>query len=120
MNFIAVAAGGALGALLRYMISLKWGGAHLLASPVLMANILGCFLFGFLASTLKEPAHEHWRLLLQVGFFGALTTFSSYAFEALQVSSKHGWWSGALVVLTHLVLGFLALAIGLYLAKMTF
>ncbi|MFJ6073836.1 fluoride efflux transporter FluC [Streptomyces sp. NPDC093065] len=88
----AVAAGGAAGALLRYVASRLWrngSDAALLwrtgeaAFPVtsLLINVVGCFLMGVLTVALKERFTGAPRLLnpfLGTGVLGGFTTFSSY------------------------------------------
>ncbi len=88
MQWIALAAGGALGAVSRFWIShhiyqllgkqFAWG--------TLAVNVLGSFLMGFLAVWLvdKLSAAPEWRLFWMTGFLGALTTFSTFSFETLQ------------------------------------
>ena len=85
--FLAVAAGGACGALLRYALSLLIGaGLFGIAGPMatLSVNIGGSAMMGLLAGgmaaglVLPEPL----RLFIAVGFLGALTTFSSFALDA--------------------------------------
>jgi len=85
----AIAAGGALGAVGRYAITMGahrlWKGAF--PSGTFIANVLGCFLIGLLATLLatKLSVREEIRLFLLVGFLGGLTTFSTYGFETLSL-----------------------------------
>ena len=86
MIYLAVALGGALGALSRFGIG-QWladsGYAHLHPATFLV-NVIGALLLGFLLFgaerfTLSEPA----RLGISVGFLGALTTFSAFSLQLL-------------------------------------
>ena len=86
MIYLAVALGGALGALSRFGIG-QWmadsGYAHLHPATFLV-NVIGALLIGilFVAAerfTLSEPA----RLGLSVGFLGAFTTFSAFSLQLL-------------------------------------
>jgi fluoride exporter len=89
LNFLAVAIGGALGAVLRYAFSL-WAGTMLAQGQLpwgtLLANLLGAFLLGFLTVLLESRA---WpvpaRLLFTTGFVGALTTFSTLMLEVVSL-----------------------------------
>ena len=85
--FAAVAAGGALGAMTRYAVSLAVGGGIFgVAGPLatLGVNVVGCAIMGgfagVVASGLAVP--EMWRGFVAIGFLGALTTFSSFAVDA--------------------------------------
>ncbi len=87
MELIGIAAGGALGALCRYLLGniiarnigsvLPWG--------TFVINIAGCFFMGALMTLIVErqllPAA--WRLFLCVGFLGGFTTFSSFGYEGM-------------------------------------
>jgi CrcB protein len=90
-----ISVGGALGALGRYGVSgfvqnrtgaaFPWG--------TLAANLLGCFIFG-LAWTLAEkhlPVGGHARMAIFVGFLGAFTTFSTFAFESEALMRDAEW-----------------------------
>ena len=86
MIYLAVAMGGALGALSRFGIG-QWladsGYAHLHPATFLV-NVIGALLIGILfvgaeRYTLSEPA----RLGMSVGFLGAFTTFSAFSLQLL-------------------------------------
>ena len=86
MIYLAVALGGALGALSRFGIG-QWladsGYAHLHPATFLV-NVIGALLIGILfigaeRFTLSEPA----RLGISVGFLGAFTTFSAFSLQLL-------------------------------------
>ena len=86
MIYLAVALGGALGALSRFGIG-QWmadsGYAHL-HPATFVVNVIGALLIGILfvgaeRFTLSEPA----RLGLSVGFLGAFTTFSAFSLQLL-------------------------------------
>lgn len=110
-NFIAVGAGAAAGAWLRWWLSLAlnplFAGFPL---GTLVANLVGGLLMGVALGMLQAmpeiPAHL--RLLLTTGFLGGLTTFSSFSGEvfALFESGETGW---ALAAMAAHVLGSLAM-----------
>jgi CrcB protein len=84
---IAIAAGGALGALLRYWVS---NGVHAFLGRdfpygTLAVNVLGSLAMGLLYVLLLErsAAGPEWRALLLVGVLGAFTTFSTFSIETL-------------------------------------
>ncbi len=98
VKILMVMAGGSLGAAARYGVSLAavrlvgtgfpWG--------TFLVNMAGCFAIGVLAALaerlpLFSPAL---RLFFMTGFLGALTTFSTYAFETV-AALRSGQWAGA-------------------------
>ena len=82
---MSVGAGGALGAVIRYLVGVILADRYNASSWVgtLCVNISGCILMGCLAALIANaaPLPAHFRGFLIVGFLGALTTFSSYALD---------------------------------------
>ena len=81
--YAAVAGGGALGAMLRYSVSLLTGAGFFgINGPVatLIVNVCG--------SGLMVP--EAWRAFIAIGLLGALTTFSSFSLDAGALYQKQG------------------------------
>jgi CrcB protein len=98
MKILLVMAGGSLGAAARYGVSLA--AARLVGTGfpwgTFLVNMLGCFALGVLVALserlpLFSPAQ---RLFLMTGFLGALTTFSTYAFETV-AALRSGQWAEA-------------------------
>lgn len=84
-TLLAIAAGGALGALSRYGVSLlmhHWLGRGF-PWGTLTANGVGSLLIGFFAVLLVDrlATGPEWRALILVGFLGSFTTFSSFSLE---------------------------------------
>lgn len=104
-TWIAVALGGALGALGRYGLSLwlnqsRWD----LSWGTLVANLLGSLVIGgLLAYDHVRSMPEFWRLFLIVGCCGALTTFSSFAAETLLLALRDKIALALLTIGLHLI-----------------
>jgi CrcB protein len=94
--YLWVSLGGIFGACSRYFLSrltakflgtgFPWG--------TLLINVSGSFVLGlFLVYTTERAfVDPRWRLLIAIGFCGAYTTFSSYAFESF-IYFQQGNWS---------------------------
>ncbi len=87
IKVLAIASGGAVGAILRYAIS---NATHMLLGRgfpygTLMVNIIGCLGMGILYVILLErlTLGPEWRAAIQIGLLGALTTFSTFSIETL-------------------------------------
>ena len=93
--YLAVAAGGALGAMARYSVSVLVGaGVFGVAGPLatIIVNVAGSALMGVFAGAVAAGmmVPEAWRGFFAVGFLGALTTFSSFAFDVGSLIQKQG------------------------------
>ena len=87
IKVLAIAAGGALGAMLRFAIS---NATHMFLGRgfpygTLMVNIIGCLGMGILYVVFLErlTLGPEWRAAIQIGLPGALTTFSTFSMETL-------------------------------------
>lgn len=87
MQWLAVAIGGALGAMARYGVVnfLAPIAGHRFPVGTLCVNISGSFLVGvcYVVLDQKLAASPEWRLLTMTGFLGAFTTFSAFSLDAL-------------------------------------
>lgn len=115
-NLLAVAAGGATGAVMRYLVA-SAAAIPGLAFPLgtLIVNVLGSFALGLLAGywlVAGQPAPSV-RLFFQTGMLGAFTTFSAFSLDTISL-----WQNGQVVsavanALLNLLLCLLAVGAGL-------
>lgn len=121
MNWIAIALGGALGALARYGLS-SWiarVSSWTVLSGTLVANVLGCFALGLvLGLVIERDAFSAFvRELLTVGLLGSFTTFSTFGWETLELFRDGQWRLAGLYVGLNVVVGLAAVAAGRTLAR---
>ena len=85
--YLAIAFGGAAGALCRYWITSLVEHHNSTSFPMgtFVVNVIGSLLIGvlFILVTEKIQLAASLRPLLMIGFLGALTTFSTYSLDAL-------------------------------------
>ena len=120
VKLLAIATGGALGALARYAVTvavqrpearMPWG--------TLAVNALGCLAIGFLATALAgRDVGEATRALVFIGLLGAFTTFSTYGVETLQLAAAGGLRAAALNVLLANASGLVGVWLGARLAAL--
>ena len=114
-----IAAGGAVGACLRYFLSGQidsWFGKAL-PFGTLGVNILGSFSLALLYGLIEryELAESPYRALIGVGLLGALTTFSTFSIETLALLENGLWMKAAANIMLNvavcLLAGWLVIAI---------
>ncbi len=120
-QLLAVAAGGALGALLRYGMSLGVHGLLGRGFPygTLTVNVTGSLAMGVLYVLLLERSAlgPEWRLALLVGLLGSFTTFSSFAIETLVLVEEGAPWRALANVLASVVTCLVACWAGLWIGR---
>lgn len=83
--FLAVGAGGAIGAILRYSLS-EWMNSEVYPYGTLIVNLLGSLLLGMMMALLAEEIiSKEIALLLGTGVLGAFTTMSTFSFETVKM-----------------------------------
>ena len=120
-KYLAVAFGGALGAMVRYAISYSFVAKFFAPFPfaTFFINVSGSFLIGLTLTLFVEryTVSDYWRLFFVVGFLGAYTTFSTFEFETLSLVRGKDFFTAALYVFLSFAAGFGAVCAGVWLAK---
>ena len=114
-SLLLVAAGGAAGSVLRYLVSML-AAVHLGAGfpwGTLAVNIAGSAAIGLLGGI---GLGGDLRLLLVTGLLGGFTTFSAFSLET-GLLWERGWWLAAAYVAASLAFGLLAFGLCLWVGR---
>lgn len=119
MNSIfAVAVGGAIGSVLRYLFNIEvtktlgsgfpWG--------ILFVNVIGCFVMGVIAESfaLRFNVSQEVRSFIMTGIMGGFTTFSAFALDTGVLIERDAFGLAGLYVAASVAGSILALFLGLY------
>ncbi len=120
-KILAVAIGGAVGAVARYLINISplAGISSKFPFPTFFINITGSFLIGFLFVLFadKFTGSENLRLAVMVGLLGAFTTFSTFELEIFALVRERFLATAFLYLFLSILIGFVGVAGGVWLAK---
>lgn len=119
-KYLAVAAGGALGAMFRYFLnSLLARTAAPFPTATFLINVTGSFVIGFFLTLAAERVSfgPHLRLAVAVGFVGAYTTFSTFEWETAMLAEERRYLLAALNVVLSFVVGYAAVWAGIVAAR---
>ena len=119
MTTLQVAAGGAIGAALRFLIGV---GVTRLASPgfplaVLSVNILGSFAMGLFVVFAAKTSNTHLSPFVMTGILGGFTTFSAFSLEAYTLFERGQTAAAATYVGASVVLSIAGLVAGIIIAR---
>ena len=115
-----LALAGALGTLSRYGLSM---GIHRFTPdsfpwPTLVVNVVGCFFFALIWALVEQRVDgEQLRLIVLTGFFGAFTTFSTFAFDSGGLLRASQFGAAAANLVAQNLLGLGAIFLGLKAAQ---
>ncbi len=120
-RYLWIALGGALGSMLRFYLGSSVTGRFGSRFPLgtLVVNVCACFLIGFTLEYLGRHAalSPAWRFLIPVGFIGGFSTYSTFEWEAWTSFTGGAFWIGILYVAASLIAGFIAVAVGVTVAR---
>lgn len=119
-NFLLVFLGGGFGSGLRFLIN-KFLNPYFSSFflGTFIVNIIGCFLIGLILgiSTKSTAPNNTLLIFLTIGFCGGFTTFSSFALENYGMLREGQIFSFLIYTLSSILVGILAVAMGLWLVK---
>lgn len=120
-KLVLIAGAGAVGTLARYWVSgltYQVMGSRF-AYGTLAVNVIGCLLFGIVWALAEErmaiPVLA--RTVILVGFMGAFTTFSTFAFETMNYVRDSQYLMAFFNIGSNCILGFGAIITGMWIAK---
>jgi len=121
-TYLAIAFGGALGALSRYWITVSIERFNGTGFPLgtFMVNLLGSFLIGLLYILFAEKLSvaDQWRPVIITGFLGAMTTFSTFSLDALLLFQQGQYNTALFYVLSSVMICIFAAYVGMQIARM--
>ncbi len=120
--YLLVGLGGALGAMSRYGFGLFVGRFHHGPFPLgtFGVNIIGSLIMGLLIGYLARETpvlQSEIRLLVAIGALGGFTTFSSFSLDVVALIERGNLALAALYAIASLIIGVLALFIGLWITR---
>ncbi len=119
MGWLYVAAGGALGAILRFAVSgwVQELSASTFPWGTMAVNVLGSLLLGFAVVWLQSAVTSaEVRVFATIGLLGAFTTFSTFTYETAALLRDGEWWTAGGYMFGSLAAGLLGVMLGIGLA----
>jgi fluoride exporter len=120
IQILPVMLGGAIGAGLRYFVSLFCAARLGEGFPygTLLVNLIGGFVMGILyAFVLRGQASEPLRLFVGIGILGGFTTFSAFSLDAFAMLQRGDMMMALLYTMASVVGSLLLLAAGFWLVQ---
>ena len=122
-NLVLVATGGALGAILRYLLTNI--SKSMFASSfygTISVNILGSFLIGyFITSNVGNNLSENFvKFFLIIGLLGSFTTFSAFSYDVVELINSKKYISSFIYVFISIFICVISAYLGTLLNKLWF
>jgi CrcB protein len=119
-SILLVFLGGGVGSTVRFLISRNFNSYfQSFFLGTFLVNSIGCLLFGlFIGLSFRgNYLTDQQTLLLTTGFCGGFTTFSAFAFEKYELLNNGAYLQFLLYFTSSILIGVLAVALGVWLAK---
>jgi CrcB protein len=116
---LIVGMGGFFGAISRFVIAsfVQTHSNTLFPVGTLSVNVLGSFIIGFLAMYFSQVVQPEYKAFLMTGFLGALTTFSTFSLENINMIQDGNYTSAILNITLNIVLTLSATLLAMMLFK---
>lgn len=116
---MAIALGGAFGAVARFYISGLLPVYRDLPVGTLMVNSIASFILGYLYGLLfwGFEVPPDWRAFFGTGFCGALSTFSTFSYETFSLLREREYLIAALNILANVIITIALVFVGFILAR---
>ena len=113
MTVLSVALGGALGAVLRYLVGLA------VAFPLgtLTVNVVGSMIIGIVWALFNAKGLQAWLPFIMTGVLGGFTTFSAFSLDTVRLVEAGRLAAAGGYVMASVLLSLAACAVGLWIAK---
>jgi CrcB protein len=120
-ELLYIGIGGFIGSISRYLMQMMISARLPVSFPTgtLLVNLIGCLLIGLFFGYIE---HRHWfspqvRLFITIGFLGSFTTFSTFAFENIELLREGNYLNFSLYTLISVIGGLLMVWGGYALAR---
>jgi len=120
-HLIAIALGGSIGAVLRYLASKNIQSIYNQIFPLgtIFVNVIGSFIIGFLFYLFENViVSRDIRSFLTIGFLGAFTTFSTYSLETINLLKDGEIKLGILNFLLNNLICFIMVVLGMLTSRL--
>ena len=120
---IYVIIGSSIGGAARYLSQefVQKNFPSFIPLSTLSVNLVGSFIIGIIyALAERSKISAEVRIFIATGFCGGFTTFSSFAFENVRLLQDGEYFNTALYVVLSLVIGFIAVYLGILFTKLIF
>ena len=121
INLIAIALGGALGAIFRYLLGNQ---VSIIVGPsfpfsIVIINVVGSFFMGMVVESfnLFSISNEPMQKFLTIGILGAFTTFSTFSLDVIDLVVKNRMSDAFLYIFASVILAVGFLFLGMQLIK---
>lgn len=120
-QYLAVAAAGSLGAMLRLLVGTASGRFFGTAFPIgtFVINISGCLFLGWFLTAIEDriSVSATLRLAVATGFVGAYTTFSTYVYESNSLLEQGAEIKALANLAGSVIVGLIAVRLGIFLGS---